>query len=547
MQRRRLITATAAVAVGVSGWAALLHAQALSGDPDQNRKAGVAAGKEVNGAVGINGDQAGTGTNVTNGGATAQAGSSPQSQVPMADADGIRRTISQVTEAVVRPGSMGQLSQFVAGEDANRLRDLSQKNSILDVQIQRFQENWKQKYKQDFAVKDQQLVLNDRSVRIIPGAVAISGNAGGNATAGAEGASGTAAAGASGSGAATGTGATGTGATGTASAGTGATAGDNAGAGATGTAGATSGNQNPTAPGVPSANPTAADSVNPGPNPTAPGVASANPTAADTVNPRANPTAPETASPNPTAANAAVPNPNPTAPNTGSPNIVPPAEATPASARQGAGTGAGVGTAGATGTGASAVTGTGTPAGTGTGAANNNVATVIIPASHNMPEASAILTREAGANATGAAGASAETWKLDLPDSVDARQLQQNLARQLRSLNEAQTTWPAQANDAYNMVTHAVVLALSQPGQYPAETHPRPANTGANQQQTGQQPAQRSNVGGGTGSTGAATGVGGPGTGTTGAGSTGSRSTGAGPSENNTTGAGSTGSGGQNP
>ena len=172
---------------------------------------------------------------------------------------------------------------------------------------------------------------------------------------------------------------------------------------------------------------------------------------------------------------------------------------------------------------------------------------MIIPASHNLPEASAILTREPTASAT------TETWKLDIPNSTDSRQIQQNLSRQLRSLNEARGTWPANANEAYNMATHAVVLAISQPGQYPPETRQRNLNnngntntnrTNAGQQSTG---AARSNVGGGTGSTGAATGVGGTGSGTTGAGSTGSRSTGAGPSDNNTTGAGSTGSGGQNP
>ncbi len=489
MRRRRLVTTTAAVAVAVSGWAALLHAQALSGDPDQNRKPGVAAGKEVNGAVGVrssdNNAAAGANATVNGTSATGAQATGAQGQVAAADGDGIRRTLSEVTEAVLKPDGIGQIAQYIAGEDANRLRNIGEKNSILDSQIQKFQENWKQKYKQDFAIKDQQLVLNDRNVQIVPGAI-VSGGATEGATAGA---------------------------TGTATGGATAGAPSNVNTGGTAIGAAGSSNQN-----------TASAQ-----NATAPGAASPNTTAANANSSSPNATAATAVNPNPTAANSQTPNPNPTA----APNNAPTGEATPASARQ----------AGSNATGNNA-----TVAGTISGA-NNNVATVIIPASHNMPEASIVVTREAAANPTGATGAAAETWKLDVPNSTDTRQIQQNLAHQLRSLNEAKGTWPASATDATNMVTHAVVLALSQPGQYPTDTRTQPLNnnanrTGAQQQSTG---APRSKIGGGTGSTGAATGVGGTGSGTTGAGSTGSQSNGAGPSDNNTTGAGSTGSGGQNP
>lgn len=493
MQRRGIVTTTAAVALAVSGWTAALHAQALSGDPDQNRKAGVAAGKEVNGAVGVrssdNNPTAGANATVNGTSATGTQANSAQGQVAAADGDGIRRTLSEVTEAVLKPDGIGQISQYIAGEDANRLRNIGEKNSILDSQIQKFQQNWKQKYNQDFAIKDQQLVLNDRNVQIVPGAI-VSGGATGGETAGATG---------SGTGGATG----------------GATAGapSNVNTGGTAIGSAGSSNQN-----------TASAQ-----NATAPGAASPNTTAANASSSSPNATAATAVNPNPTAANSQTPNPNPTA----APNNAPNVEATPASARQ---------------AGSNATANNTTVAGTITGG-NNNVATVIIPASHNMPEASIVVTREAAANPTGATSATAETWKLDVPNSTDTRQIQQNLARQLRALNEAKGTWPASATEATNMVTHAVVLALSQPGQYPTETRTRPLNnnanrTGAQQQSAG---ATRSNVGGGTGSTGAATGVGGTGSGTTGAGSTGSQSTGAGPSDNNTTGAGSTGSGGQNP
>jgi hypothetical protein len=515
--QRRFITATAAIAMAVSGWAASAHAQALSGDPDQNRKPGVAAGKEVNGAVGINsGDAtAGGSATVTNGGAqtgdTGQAAGSPQSQLPMADSDGIRRTVSQVTEAALRPDGLGQIGQYLAGEDANRLRDLGEKNSILNQQVQNFQRNWRQKYNQDFAIKDQQLVLNDRSVQIVPGAI-VSANQ--NASANNQG---TARANENATAGSTGTTASGAGA-----------------AGATGAAASDS-----------TAGTTAARGTTGNLNPTAAGVTSANPTAANTTNGNANETAPAAANPNPTAANSQTPNANPTAAGNNAPTGAGTGinEATPASARQPAGAGA---SAGSTAAGSTSAGAAGTGA-TGGAASTGNVATLVIPASHNMPQASTVLTREAAPSATGAAGASTEVWKLDLPDSADVRSIQQNLARQLRSLNEAQATWPAQANDAYNMVAHAVVLAMSEPGQYPAETHQRPVNNNANRANQQQQPGARSNVGGGTGPTGAATDVGAPGTGTTGAGSTGSQSTGAGPSDNNTTGAGSTGSGGQNP
>ena len=53
----------------------------------------------------------------------------------MADSDGIRRTISQVAESALKPDGLGQISQYIAGEDANRLRDLSQNYSKTIVMV----------------------------------------------------------------------------------------------------------------------------------------------------------------------------------------------------------------------------------------------------------------------------------------------------------------------------------------------------------------------------------------------------------------------------
>jgi hypothetical protein len=465
MKQRLLCVAAAAGALTLSGWTTSIRAQALSGDPNQTHKAGTPAGGEVNGEAGVRTGNAAAGeTNTTDGNQdiVQQQNPMPKTNLAAADADGIRRTISELTEAALQPNTLSQVSQYVTTEDANRLRDIGRDNSVLDQQLQTFQRNWKQKYNQDFAIRGQQLVLGDRNVQIVSGVVA-AGNANNNSN-------------------------------------------------NTGTANNnnnTNDNQAITA----SASTPGANSVN--------------------GNRNVNATAAGNTSANPTAGNADITaqanNPNATAAGTASPNATA-GNQSPAIATGNLGANAGANT------GAAATGNTGTPG------AMNRVATVIIPASQNLPEATVIMARQSSnanananiganaptnenANAAGAganANAMAETWKIDLPDSVDTRQIQQNLTHELRNLNEKQASWPANANEGYSMVAHAVLLALSQPGEYPRQ------NNNLNNGVRSQQRSTR----GGVGQTGA--------TGSTNTGATGSTNTGA------ATGAGSTGAGANN-
>lgn len=77
-----------------------------------------------------------------------------------------------------------------------------------------------------------------------------------------------------------------------------------------------------------------------------------------------------------------------------------------------------------------------------------NVAKVTFPASHGLPDVYLPLIHEMP-----------DSWKLDVPDQVDARKLYDNLLKQATALDEHRDMWPADVNDAYRMAAHHVVLA----------------------------------------------------------------------------------------
>jgi len=79
-----------------------------------------------------------------------------------------------------------------------------------------------------------------------------------------------------------------------------------------------------------------------------------------------------------------------------------------------------------------------------------NMATAIIPQGQGLPQVNVNLVRESG-----------DRWCIDLPDSVDAQQLQDNLVRHLTMINQDKSSWPADANDAYLLVSHHVMAALT--------------------------------------------------------------------------------------
>ena len=78
-----------------------------------------------------------------------------------------------------------------------------------------------------------------------------------------------------------------------------------------------------------------------------------------------------------------------------------------------------------------------------------NVARVMIPASHGLPQASVELIREFP-----------DSWKIDAPDHVTAEMLHRNLQRELDRLADNQAMWPDEPSEAQRLVAHAVLLAI---------------------------------------------------------------------------------------
>jgi hypothetical protein len=99
------------------------------------------------------------------------------------------------------------------------------------------------------------------------------------------------------------------------------------------------------------------------------------------------------------------------------------------------------------------------PAGAGTGAAAaagaqaaaasaGPIIAVIIPASHDLPDTRLSLVKE---------GAS---WKIDLPDNIDAQALSQRLSDHLQMATQMKDKWPADANEAARAISHHVFVAI---------------------------------------------------------------------------------------
>jgi len=79
-----------------------------------------------------------------------------------------------------------------------------------------------------------------------------------------------------------------------------------------------------------------------------------------------------------------------------------------------------------------------------------NSVTVVIPSEQNLPTVYVPLTKSGGGN----------DWKLDIPDTVDANQLQSNLQRHVSMILADKQNWPADQNQGYRMVAHHVLAAL---------------------------------------------------------------------------------------
>ena len=78
-----------------------------------------------------------------------------------------------------------------------------------------------------------------------------------------------------------------------------------------------------------------------------------------------------------------------------------------------------------------------------------NMATVMIPASHGLPAINVPMIHELP-----------DSWRIDVPDTLDAAKFQANLQKQLTKSQQMKAQWPADANEAYLAVAHHVLLAM---------------------------------------------------------------------------------------
>ncbi|HZL36380.1 MAG TPA: hypothetical protein VFC78_13760 [Tepidisphaeraceae bacterium] len=79
---------------------------------------------------------------------------------------------------------------------------------------------------------------------------------------------------------------------------------------------------------------------------------------------------------------------------------------------------------------------------------NRKMETVSIKDSHGMSAVEVPVVSESG------------LWKINVPDSLDAQTLKTNLTKTIQHLNADTASWPADINDGYRAVSHAVALAV---------------------------------------------------------------------------------------
>jgi len=85
------------------------------------------------------------------------------------------------------------------------------------------------------------------------------------------------------------------------------------------------------------------------------------------------------------------------------------------------------------------------------GSTNKDTATIFFASSHNLAPAWAVLRNEGGLG---------NNWKIDVPDT-NPQTLSDTLAQHVTMLQDQKANWPSDVNDAYRMVTHHVLTALT--------------------------------------------------------------------------------------
>jgi hypothetical protein len=58
-------------------------------------------------------------------------------------------------------------------------------------------------------------------------------------------------------------------------------------------------------------------------------------------------------------------------------------------------------------------------------------------------------------------GTITRAWHIDIPDNIDAQKLHDNLLKHLTMVDEQNGSWPADINEAYRMVSHHVLMAIT--------------------------------------------------------------------------------------
>jgi hypothetical protein len=78
-----------------------------------------------------------------------------------------------------------------------------------------------------------------------------------------------------------------------------------------------------------------------------------------------------------------------------------------------------------------------------------SIAVVTVAAEQNLPELKVPLIHELP-----------DSWKVNVPDSMDANKLRQNLQDELTAIGTMSTEWPSDENQAYRVVAHRVLMAV---------------------------------------------------------------------------------------
>jgi hypothetical protein len=90
-------------------------------------------------------------------------------------------------------------------------------------------------------------------------------------------------------------------------------------------------------------------------------------------------------------------------------------------------------------------------------------ALVIVPASYGLPQLSVPMIKEDG------------QWKLCVPDNEDAQKLHDALLRHISMMDDQKATWPSDVNDATRMANHQILAAIYEPQQKSASLTPSDA------------------------------------------------------------------------